>query len=168
MIVLNINSEHKAMLGHCNTIIEYARVILLNWNPVSIRPRIFTNPLPAKLRMENEYSPLVKVNKKGLSTDTYHTAEARCPVGTRVTGGGGQISPARAPSSGLFDWNAYDVADNNVVSLNIIPVNRLDAVAKMETSGNIMAYATCLSGDAEVSLNQQFCFFTCLYSTFNI
>jgi hypothetical protein len=45
-------------------------------------------------------------------------AEARCLPGYRVMGGGGgQISSKMgAPPSGLFDFNAQDVADNGIVA----------------------------------------------------
>jgi hypothetical protein len=105
------------------------------------------------LKVTDRYSPLARVAKEGLPTDTFHKVEARCPPGTRVMGGGGQItSNLMAPPSGLFDFNIKDVADNNIAALMIIPTSRVDLVAKMETPGSIMAYATCLAPDAVVSL----------------
>jgi hypothetical protein len=109
--------------------------------------------IQATLRMGDSYSPLLQVKKQGFPTDTYHMAEARCPPGTRVMGGGTQISSSQgAPPSGLFDYNAQDVADNNIAALMIIPTQRIDVVAKMKTSGSIMAYATCLSPEVAVSI----------------
>lgn len=104
------------------------------------------------LRIGDSYSPLVQVNKAGLTSDTFHVAEARCPAGTRVMGGGAQISPGRAPPSSFYDFNAQDAADNNIVALMPIPTSRLGMVAKMETTGNMMAYATCLNPYAELSI----------------
>jgi hypothetical protein len=98
------------------------------------------------LRMGQVYSPLVQIKKDYLSSDSFHIVEAICPPGTRVMGGGGEISPERAGPSGLFDFNAKDVADNNIAALQIIPTNRLDMIAKMETGGYIKSYATCLGG----------------------
>jgi hypothetical protein len=108
--------------------------------------------LQVTLRVGDNYSPPVTVRKGALAADSYAMAEARCPPGTRVIGGGGQISPGRALPSGLFDFNAADVADNNMVALMIIPTNRLDMVAKMETGGSLLAYATCLNPVAEISI----------------
>jgi len=123
--------------------------------------------IQVKLKMGQEYGPLVTVKKSGITPVSFHTAEARCPVGTRVMGGGGQILPhgiyrefqgnplnmggysVQPPISALSSAN---MGDNNLVSLNIIPTNRLSVVTKMVESGTILAHATCLNGDAEVSL----------------
>jgi hypothetical protein len=107
------------------------------------------------LKVTDSYSPPTRVAKQGLPTSTFHATEAKCPPGTRVMGGGGQISTKyRAPPSGLFDFNAKDVPDNNIAALMIIPTSRLGMVAKMETPGSLMAYATCLAPDAVVSLKE--------------
>jgi hypothetical protein len=111
--------------------------------------------IQVNLKMTDSYSPLTQAKKTGFPTATFHMAEARCPPGTKVMGGGGQISSrAGAAPSGLFDFNAKDVADNNIVAIMIIPQSRLDVVAKMETSGMITAYATCLGPVATVSLKK--------------
>ena len=68
-------------------------------------------------------------------------------------GGGGEISPKNLAGEFRFDYSvASSAADNNMVALQIIPTNRLDMVVKMETSGYIKSYATCLGGEADVKL----------------
>ena len=106
------------------------------------------------LRMQQVYSPLVQIKKDPLSTDSFHIVEAICPPGTRVMGGGGQISPENFKGEfrlGLSPTTNFNVVDNNMVSLMIIPANRLDMVVKMDTAGDLLAYATCLGG-ADVNL----------------
>jgi hypothetical protein len=49
--------------------------------------------IQVSLRMGQEYGPQVTVKKSGISGTTFHIAEARCPVGTRVMGGGAEILP---------------------------------------------------------------------------
>ena len=101
------------------------------------------------LRMGQVYSPLVHVKKVGYpltgTRATVHMVEAVCPPGTRVMGGGGEISPEKSEKVG-------QAADNNIVALQIIPVSRFDMIAKMDTSGDIKSYATCLGGEADVKL----------------
>jgi hypothetical protein len=99
------------------------------------------------LNFRDNYSPLYKISKDALASESYHKAEARCPPGFRVTGGGGQIS-------GVTGGGASLLGDNGIVTLMPIPSSRLDVVAKMETSGSIMAYANCLGVEAVVSLRK--------------
>jgi hypothetical protein len=94
------------------------------------------------LNFRDNYSPLYKINKDVMASESFHKAEARCPPGFRVTGGGGQIS------------TKTQLGDNNIVTLMPIPSSRLDMVAKMETTGEIMAYANCLGVEAVVSLRK--------------
>jgi hypothetical protein len=96
------------------------------------------------LNFRDNYSPLYKISKDALASESYHKAEARCPPGFRVTGGGGQIS-------GVTGGGASLLGDNGIVTLMPIPSSRLDVVAKMETSGSIVAYANCLGVEAVVS-----------------
>jgi len=96
--------------------------------------------LQITLNFRDNYSPLVQVKKDALASESYHQAEARCPPGFRVMGGGGQIS------------TKTKLGDNNIVTLMIIPTSRLQMVAKMETSGEIMAYANCIGVEAVVNL----------------
>src|SRR5215203_1097175 len=77
--------------------------------------------LQITLNFRDNYSPLVQVKKDALASESYHQAEARCPPGFRVMGGGGQIS------------TKTKLGDNNIVTLMIIPTSRLQMVAKMET-----------------------------------
>jgi hypothetical protein len=104
------------------------------------------------LRMGQVYSPLVHVKKTGIAGDSFHTVEAICPPGTRVMGGGGEISPKNLAGELKAYRAASEAADNNMVALQIIPTNRLDMVAKMDTSGDIKSSATCLGGEADVKL----------------
>ena len=97
------------------------------------------------LNFRDNYSPLYKINKEALAPESYHKAEARCPPGFRVTDGGGQISHLTGGGASLL-------GDNGIVTLMPIPSSRLDMVAKMETTGEIMAYANCLGVEATVSL----------------
>jgi hypothetical protein len=105
------------------------------------------------VRMGQEYGPVVTVKKTGLAGTSFHNAEARCPVGTRVMGGGAELLPLNGKqfSTPVFGKLGSGVGDNNLVSLNIIPTNRVSVVAKLVESGTIMAHATCL-GEAVVSL----------------
>jgi hypothetical protein len=110
--------------------------------------------LQITLNFRDSYSPLVKISKDVMASESFHGVEARCPPGFRVTGGGGQISSnLNSPPSGLFDYK-QDVADNNIAGLMIIPDKRLNMVAKMETKGTLMAYANCLGVEAIVKLKQ--------------
>lgn len=98
--------------------------------------------LKVTLRMGDNYGPLVEVKKEGLPPDSYHTAEAYCPPGTRVMGGGGTISP-----------NAVKEGDSSIVMMGPIPTQRFQLTAKMGNwDGDVMAYATCVGGEAIVGL----------------
>jgi hypothetical protein len=98
--------------------------------------------LQVTLNFRDNYSPLYKINKDVLASESFHGAEARCPPGFRIMGGGGQIS------------TKTQLGDNNLVTLMIIPTSRLNMVAKMETTGEIMAYANCVGVEAVVKLKQ--------------
>ena len=104
-----------------------------------LMPKIIER-LQVTLNFRDNYSPLYKINKDVMASESFHKAEARCPPGFRVTGGGGQIS------------TKTQLGDNNIVTLMPIPTSRLDMVAKMETTGEIMAYANCLGVEAIVKL----------------
>ena len=104
-----------------------------------LMPKIIER-MQVTLNFRDNYSPLYKVNKEVMASESFHKAEARCPPGFRVTGGGGQIS------------TKTQLGDNNIVTLMPIPTSRLGMVAKMETTGEIMAYANCLGVEAIVKL----------------
>jgi hypothetical protein len=96
-----------------------------------------SNPAQGFSFAGDSYGPLVEVKKDtGMVTDSYHTAEARCPPGTRVMGGGGTIQSFK---------------DGSIESMGPIPTERFSLVAKMTGSGTIVAYATCL-GEAAIGL----------------
>ena len=93
--------------------------------------------LTVTLRMGDNYGPIVEVKKDtGMAPASYHTAEARCPPGTRVMGGGGTIQ---------------SYTDGSIESMGPIPTQRFSVVAKMTGSGTILAYATCL-GEVAIGL----------------
>jgi hypothetical protein len=108
--------------------------------------------LQVTLNFRDNYSPLYKINKDVLAPESYHKAEARCPPGFRVTGGGGQISGVTGAAG--EQRRSSILGDNGLVTLMPIPSSRLGMVAKMETSGEIMAYANCLGVEAVVSLKK--------------
>jgi hypothetical protein len=111
-----------------------------------LMPKI-VDRLQVTLNFRDNYSPLYKINKDALASESYHKAEARCPPGFRVTGGGGQISHLTGGGASLL-------GDNGIVTLMPIPSSRLGMVAKMETSGEIMAYANCIGVEAIVKLKK--------------
>jgi hypothetical protein len=98
--------------------------------------------LQVTLNFRDNYSPLYKISKDVMASESFHKAEARCPPGFRITGGGGQIS------------TQTKLGDNNIVTLMPIPSSRLQMEAKMETTGEIMAYANCLGFEAIVKLKK--------------
>jgi hypothetical protein len=108
--------------------------------------------LQVTLNFRDNYSPLYKINKDVLAPESYHKAEARCPPGFRVTGGGGQISGVTGAAG--EQRRSSILGDNGLVTLMPIPSSRLGMVAKMETSGEIRAYANCLGVEAVVSLKK--------------
>ena len=93
--------------------------------------------LSVGLNMFDNYGAPVKVKVDPLAPNSYHMAEARCPPGSRVMGGGGQIDP---------------IEGNAIVMMGPIPTQRFVMVAEMsEPGGDLLAYATCL-GEAKVGL----------------
>jgi hypothetical protein len=92
----------------------------------------------------DSYGPLVEVKKEGLPPESLHYAEARCPPGTRVVGGGGDLSP-----------NSYKHGDSRIIMMQPVPFERFTLTAKMDWPGTILAYATCVGAEATVSLKQQ-------------
>ena len=59
-----------------------------------------------------------------------------------IEGGGGTISP-----------NAIKEGDNSIVMMQPIPTQRFQLTAKMGNwDGDVMAYATCVGGEAIVDL----------------
>jgi hypothetical protein len=101
--------------------------------------------IEVRLRFGDNYGPVTKVKKDPLAPDSYAGAEARCPLGSRVMGGGGQIAPY-----GNNDYNGAIVKDNSIVSMGPIPTQRFVLVGKMDSPGDLSAYATCLGVLADV------------------
>jgi hypothetical protein len=99
--------------------------------------------LTVGLKMGDNYGPLVEVKKDPFAPASYHIAEARCPPGFRVMGGGGQINPSAIKGD--------PTGESSIVQMQPVPTQRFTVTAKMETSGNILAYATCL-GEAVIGL----------------